>query len=61
MAPGILPTIEPTVSQLYTIELESPPEIDELITTVYDTSIDPLLYQLIAAKTAGARTLSTNL
>ena len=51
---------KPTVSQLYTTELESPPEIDELITTVYNTSIDPLLYQLIAAKTAGACILFIN-
>ena len=44
LALGILPMIEPTVSQLYTIELESLPEIDELITIVYNTSVDPLLY-----------------
>ena len=44
LALGILPIIEPTVSQLYTTELESPSEIDELITTVYDTSVDLLLY-----------------
>ena len=61
MALGILPIIKPTVSQLYIIELESPPEIDELITTVYNTSIDPLLYQLIAVKTASAYILFTNL
>ena len=61
MAPGILPTIEPTVSQLYTTELESPPKINELITTVYNTSVDPLLYQLITAKTVSTCTLPTNL
>ena len=61
MALGILPTIKPTVSQLYITELESPPEINKLITTVYNTSINPLLYQLIVAKTASAYTLFTNL
>ena len=35
---------ELTAPQLYTIELELPPEINELITVVYNTSIDPLLY-----------------
>ena len=44
LALGILPIIEPTVSQLYIIELESPPKINKLITTVYDTSVNPLLY-----------------
>ena len=44
LALGMLPIIEPTVSQLYIIELESPPEIDEFITMVYNTSVDPLLY-----------------
>ena len=44
LALGMLPMIEPTVSQLYIIELESPPEINKLITIVYNTSIDPLLY-----------------
>ena len=61
MALGILPIIEPIVSQFYIIELELPPEIDKLITMVYDTSVDPLLYQLIAVKTAGACMLPTNL
>ena len=61
MALGILPMIKPTVSQLYIIELESPPEINKLITTVYNTSIDPLLYQLIATKTTSTYTLPTNL
>ena len=44
LALGILFIIELTVSQLYIIELELPPEINKLITTVYNTSIDPLLY-----------------
>ena len=61
MALGILPIIKPTVSQLYIIELELPPEINELIITVYNISVDLLLYQLIAAKTAGAYILLTNL
>ena len=61
LALGILPIIEPTVSQFYIIELKSPPEINELITIVYNTFIDPLLYQLIAVKTASACTLPTNL
>ena len=61
MALGILPTIKPTVSQLYTIELKSPPKIDELIIIVYNTSIDPLLHQLIAVKTVSIYTLLTNL
>ena len=57
----MLPTIEPTVPQLYTTELESPPKINEFITTAYNTSVDPLLHQLIAVKTAGAYILPTNL
>ena len=44
LALGILPIIKPTVSQLYITELESPPEIDELITIVYNTFIDLLLH-----------------
>ena len=44
LALGILLIIKPTVSQLYTIELESPPEINKFITIVYNTSVDPLLY-----------------
>ena len=44
LALGILPITKPTVSQLYTIELESPPKINKLITIVYNTSIDLLLY-----------------
>ena len=44
LALGILPMIKPTVSQLYIIKLESPPKIDKLITMVYNTSVDPLLY-----------------
>ena len=61
MALGILSIIKPTVSQLYIIELKSPPEIDKLITTVYNTSVDLLLYQLIAVKTVSTYMLSTNL
>ena len=52
---------KPTIPQLYIIELESPPEINELITTVYNTSINPLLYQLIITKTINACTLLINL
>ena len=44
LALGILPMIKLTVSQLYIIELESPPEINKLITTVYNTFVDLLLY-----------------
>ena len=44
LAPGILPIIEPIVSQLYIIELELPPEINKLITMVYNTSVNLLLY-----------------
>ena len=44
LALGMLFIIKPTVSQLYIIELELPPEINKLITTVYNTSVDPLLY-----------------
>ena len=44
LALGILLMIEPTVSQFYIIELESPPEIDKLITIAYNTSVDLLLY-----------------
>ena len=61
LALGILFTTEPTVFQLYIIELESPPEINKLITIVYNTSVNLLLYQLIAVKTAGAYILPTNL
>ena len=61
MALGILSIIKPTVSQLYIIELESPPKINKLITIVYDTFVNLLLYQLIAVKTAGAYILLTNL
>jgi hypothetical protein len=61
LALGILSTTKPTVSQLYITELESPPKIDKLITTVYNTSVDPLLYQLIAVKTASTYILPTNL
>ena len=61
MALSILPTTKPTIPQLYTIELELPLEIDKLITMAYDTSINLLLYQLIATKTASAYILPTNL
>ena len=61
LAPGMLFMIKSTVFQFYITELESPPEINELITTVYDTSVDLLLHQLIAVKTAGACMLFTNL
>ena len=44
LALGILPTTKPTVPQFYTTELKSPFEINELITIVYNTSVDPLLY-----------------
>ena len=44
LALGILSMTELTVSQLYIIELESPPEINKLITTVYNTSVDLLLH-----------------
>jgi hypothetical protein len=61
LALGILPIIKPTVSQLYTTELKLPPEINKLITMVYNTSINLLLYQLIAVKTANAYMLLINL
>jgi len=57
----MLPTIEPTTPQLCTTELKSPPKINKLITTAYNTSVDPLLHQLIAAKTASTHMLFTNL
>ena len=41
---NMLPTIELTIPQLYTIELELPPKINKLITTAYNTSINLLLY-----------------
>ena len=44
LAPGMLPMMEPTVPQLYTIELELLSKINKLITIVYNTSINPLLY-----------------
>ena len=43
------------------MDLEPPPEIDELITAIYDISIDPLLHQLIAAKTTSVCKLPTSL
>ncbi len=57
----MLPTIELSIPQLYAIDLKPPPEINKLITAVYDTSIDPLLYQLITAKTASVCKLPTSL
>jgi hypothetical protein len=57
----MLSTTKLTVPQLYIIELESPPEINKLITIAYNASIDPLLYQFIAIKTASAYTLPINL
>jgi len=57
----MLSIIEPTIPQLYTIELELPPKINKLITTAYNTSINLLLYQLVTVKTASAYTLPTNL
>jgi len=61
LALGILPITKPIIPQLYTIELESPPKINEPITTAYDTFINLLLYQLITIKTANTYTLPTNL
>ena len=43
------------------MDLEPPPKINKLIAAVYDISIDLLLYQLIAAKTASVRKLPTSL
>ena len=60
LALGILFIIEPTVFQLYIIELELPPEINKLITIVYNTFVNLLLYQLIAVKTAGTYILPIN-
>ena len=57
----MLPITKPTVSQLYITELKSPPEINKLITIVYNTSVDLLLHQFIAVKTAGACMLPINL
>ena len=53
--------IELIVSQFYIIELELPPKINELIIIVYNTSVDPPLYQLIVAKTISACMLPINL
>ena len=61
LALGILPIIELIVPQFYIIELESLLKINKLITTVYNTSIDLLLHQFIAAKTASACILFINL
>jgi hypothetical protein len=61
LALGMLPITKPTVLQLCITELESPPEINKLITTAYSAFVDLLLHQLIAVKTASAYTLPTNL
>ena len=57
----MLPTIKLSTPQLYAIDLEPPPEINKFITAVYNTSINPLLHQLITAKTAGVYKLPTSL
>ena len=57
---GMLPTTKPTTPQFYIIELKSPFKINKLITMAYNTFVDPLLYQLITAKTIGACMLPTN-
>jgi hypothetical protein len=44
LALGMLFIIELTVPQLYTIKLKLPPEINKLIITVYNASVDLLLY-----------------
>ena len=61
MALGILPIIELIVSQLYITELELLFKINKLITTVYNTSVDLLLYQFITVKTASTYMLPINL
>src|SRR6266576_5603538 len=43
------------------MDLKPPPKINKLIAAVYNISIDLLLYQLIAAKTASVRKLPTSL
>jgi len=58
---GMLLMTKLTTPQLYTTELESPPEIDKLITMAYNTFVDLLLHQFIALKTAGTCILPTNL
>jgi len=57
----MLPTIKLSVPQLYITDLEPPPKINKLITAIYNISIDPLLHQLIAAKTASVYKLPTSL
>jgi hypothetical protein len=61
LALGILPTIKLTVPQLYIIKLKLPPKINKFITTVYNASVNLLLYQLIAVKTASTYILLINL
>jgi len=43
------------------MDLKPPPKINKLITAAYNISINPLLHQLIAAKTASARKPPTSL
>ena len=57
----MLPTTELSAPQLHATDLEPPPEINKLIAAAYDTSIDPLLHQLITAKTASIYKLPTSL
>ena len=61
LALGMLPITKPIVPQLCIIELESPPKINKLIIMAYNTFVDLLLYQFIAAKTASACILLINL
>ena len=57
----MLPIIEPFIPQLHAIDLEPPPKINKLIATIYNISIDLLLHQLIAVKTASVCKLPTSL
>ena len=57
----MLPIIELSVPQLHATDLKPPPKINKLIAATYNTSIDPLLYQLITAKTASVHKLPTSL
>jgi len=43
------------------MDLKPPPKINKLIAAVYNISINPLLHQFIAAKTASARKPPTSL
>ncbi len=49
------------IPQFHAIDLELPPKINKLIAAAYNISIDPLLYQLITAKTASVCKLPTSL